>query len=147
MLYKEHVISAEELKLLCRPLVTDEEWQSGSPTLRIKTQKKPRQRNIQGSDGPPADFYSPLSSFHGSPLAGMLWAKNTLRALFRASCAFDSSIDVQERSFAVRNKLQYTSIFSGRNILALLPLSVLSLTSTGLRSQATKDIRDCPAGR
>jgi len=56
---------------VCRPLVAAEGWESGSPKLRIITQKKLRQRNVQGSDGPSSDFYSPLSSFHNSPLAGM----------------------------------------------------------------------------
>lgn len=55
----------------CRPLaVTESEWQSGSPQLRISTQKKQRQRDAMGSDGLPTDFYSPMSSFQESPRSG-----------------------------------------------------------------------------
>ena len=44
-----------------------ESWEAGSPKLRINTQKRSKQREHQGSDGPPVDFYSPVSSFQESP--------------------------------------------------------------------------------
>ena len=59
--------SVKTFPLACRPLVSAESWEAGSPKLRINTQKRSKQREQASSDGPPADFYSPVSSFQESP--------------------------------------------------------------------------------
>lgn len=56
--------------LVPRPLVSGEGQQAGLPKLRINTLKKGRQPGSPAPDTSAADFYSPPSSFHNSPLSG-----------------------------------------------------------------------------